>query len=141
VPEQTLKWSKAVQHAHKMNLPLKCEHCGGEVHHFAQINTAMHAFIVGPDGKFSPLTRDHIMPKSFGGTYARTNIRLLCEYCNGRRGNNATIMQIVAGVASLLEHRRVLLHRPQRLSNQPKRLAFLQPQKLLKQLRCCGNLC
>lgn len=35
---------------------------------------------------FEELTRDHIIPKSIGGSNRPSNIRPLCAPCNGRRG-------------------------------------------------------
>ena len=32
------------------------------------------------------LSVDHITPRSFGGTSERSNLRVLCTTCNGRRG-------------------------------------------------------
>lgn len=37
---------------------------------------------------FTQLTRDHIIPKSLGGTEAVRNGQCLCEPCNGRKGSN-----------------------------------------------------
>ncbi|WP_160312278.1 HNH endonuclease [Streptacidiphilus albus] len=35
----------------------------------------------------NPLTGDHIVPLSKGGTNAPTNVRVLCRTCNSTRGN------------------------------------------------------
>ena len=32
-------------------------------------------------------TVDHIVPKSFGGTKRLTNLLVVCQDCNGKRGN------------------------------------------------------
>ncbi len=36
------------------------------------------------------MTRDHIIPKSLGGTDVVENLRPACEVCNGVRGNSLT---------------------------------------------------
>ncbi|WP_369826057.1 HNH endonuclease [Kitasatospora sp. MBT66] len=38
----------------------------------------------------NPLTGDHIIPVSRGGTNEPRNIRVLCRTCNSRRGNRMT---------------------------------------------------
>jgi len=41
-------------------------------------------------GKLVLMNRDHIIPRSLGGTDAIENLRPACEVCNGRRGNAIT---------------------------------------------------
>ena len=41
-------------------------------------------------GKLVLMNRDHIIPRSLGGTDAIENLRPACEICNGRRGNQIT---------------------------------------------------
>jgi len=40
------------------------------------------------DGRLVLMNRDHIIPKSLGGTDAVENLRPACEICNGKRGNS-----------------------------------------------------
>lgn len=44
------------------------------------------------NGKVSPknATRDHVVPKSLGGTNHRSNIKLAHASCNSKRGNELT---------------------------------------------------
>jgi hypothetical protein len=40
-----------------------------------------------PGGRITMMTRDHIIPRSLGGSDAVQNLRPGCEDCNGARGN------------------------------------------------------
>lgn len=41
---------------------------------------------VNTSGRDVLFTRDHIIPKVFGGNDDITNFRIMCEFCNGERG-------------------------------------------------------
>ncbi|MFE4355120.1 HNH endonuclease [Kitasatospora sp. NPDC056800] len=47
--------------------------------------------------KDNPLTGDHIIPVSRGGTNEPRNIRVLCRRCNSRRGNRTNAKGPLAG--------------------------------------------
>lgn len=40
-----------------------------------------------PNGTFVMMTKDHILPRSKGGTDALENLQPMCKRCNGRKGN------------------------------------------------------
>lgn len=46
----------------------------------------MRCHLCGKQLKIGKLTFDHIIPKSKGGTKARTNMKLACVRCNHQRG-------------------------------------------------------
>ena len=39
------------------------------------------------DGELILMTKDHIVPKSHGGTNASNNLQTMCEECNNNKGN------------------------------------------------------
>jgi len=43
-------------------------------------------------GLANSATRDHILPKSFGGTWAWNNMTCACRDCNSSRGNKPVIL-------------------------------------------------
>jgi 5-methylcytosine-specific restriction endonuclease McrA len=41
-------------------------------------------------GVWAPLTKDHIIPRSHGGTNALANMQLICKECNTEKGDSLT---------------------------------------------------
>lgn len=76
---------------------IKCEQCGvfGEViltfkqRTEPEYRRRICCFAFGTK-QLIPLTRDHVLPKSLGGTDGASNMRLLCQQCNAGRGNAVT---------------------------------------------------
>ena len=74
---------------------LRCIECGLLGLYFArerskyQDTTKYHynLYGIGPDGKEVMLTKDHIIPKSHGGSNASDNMQTMCKPCNERKGN------------------------------------------------------
>jgi aspartate carbamoyltransferase regulatory subunit len=135
-------WSKAVQFAQRTEQHLKCSCCGAEVEHFDVVSDVLCAMVKGPDGNYTPLTRDHILPKSFGGTRHKNNIRIMCRYCNQKRGNSVSLFQLIVGATRFGKNEwgdQIKITNT-KLPNQPNRLKLLRPNKLIKQLRCCGMI-
>lgn len=77
--------------------PIKCWSCGCEADRWVadrgQNNHVGHPVLnlYGiKDDCVVLINRDHIIPKSLGGTDAIENLRAACEVCNGARGNALT---------------------------------------------------
>ena len=78
--------------------PLKCWACGAEATCFV-VNKGRNDKLGSPTldlfgtnaaGQLVLLTRDHIIPKSVGGSDTVANLRVGCSPCNGARGNLMT---------------------------------------------------
>jgi hypothetical protein len=77
--------------------PIKCWECGCVADRW--VADKGRNDLVGPpvlnlygtrDGNVVLMNRDHIIPKSTGGTDFIENLRPACEICNGKRGNQLT---------------------------------------------------
>lgn len=77
---------------------LRCVFCGIEGRYFehAQPNPeqpahlALYALL---GGKPVLMTKDHIVPKSLGGSDCVGNMQTACRICNEAKGNNQSFMQ------------------------------------------------
>lgn len=76
--------------------PMICWSCGIEANCFV-LNKGRNDLIRPPvldlfshttDGRYVLITRDHIIPKSYGGSNENGNLRVGCTNCNGARGND-----------------------------------------------------
>jgi hypothetical protein len=47
----------------------------------------LNLYSKGEDGSYMLMTRDHIIPRSYGGVDAVENLRMACSQCNSDRGN------------------------------------------------------
>ncbi len=61
-------------------------------------------FAQRPDGSMKMMTKDHILPKSLGGTNQLTNLRAMCRTCNGNRGNTVTNREMIEMCANAKSH-------------------------------------
>ena len=48
------------------------------------------------NGKLTLMTQDHIIPASLGGSNELSNLRVMCQHCNVKRGNKVTIAELLA---------------------------------------------
>lgn len=70
-----------------------CVNCGLQGKFFAIEATKgrddwhLNLYAVRPDGTEVLMTRDHIKPKSLGGSNGLTNSQPMCSPCNGKKGN------------------------------------------------------
>lgn len=78
----------------KRTVPLMCSFCGIKGLYFALEKhekvekNGWHFNLYGiKDGKETMLTVDHIIPKAHGGSNKLTNMQVLCEPCNVRKGS------------------------------------------------------
>lgn len=75
------------------NQPLKCWSCGIEAtcfianKHPNDVVSKPVLDLFAEDNGFVLMTRDHIIPRSLGGSNAIANLRVGCSPCNGERGN------------------------------------------------------
>jgi hypothetical protein len=75
--------------------PIRCWHCGCEADRWIsekgrndhQGHPDLNLYASGEQG-IVLMTRDHIIPKSLGGTDDWRNMRPGCDTCNGNRGNH-----------------------------------------------------
>jgi len=83
-------------HLHKTGGRLKCWHCGVEASMFIANkgqrdipakSPILDLYAVDKVGRPILMTRDHIIPKSYGGSDDVRNLRVGCGPCNHGRGN------------------------------------------------------
>lgn len=55
-------------------------------------------------GVLQIMTKDHILPKSFGGGNRLTNMRAMCYSCNTKRGNTVGNKELVEMVVNIRQH-------------------------------------
>lgn len=132
---KSVVWSKIVKYV-PVKSKMVCEHCGAFVHHFTIDGQVVRPIVLRKDGTFDILTRDHIIPRSKGGTLARDNVRVLCRTCNNERGNYLRLEELVRVAANF-----PTLKIPNRHQTKPKvnRFRFHNPTKFKNQL--LGNGC
>ena len=73
---------------------VKCSFCNREGKIFKlvrdvktrQNNMKPHFNLYAEDGTL--MTKDHILPKSYGGSNTKHNLRTMCAKCNSNRGNS-----------------------------------------------------
>ena len=58
-----------------------CVYCGAEIARDEEMISAGNGAYVAPPGKVAP-TRDHVIPRSRGGSNHSSNIVLSCHSCN-----------------------------------------------------------
>lgn len=76
--------------------PLKCFECGCEGTHFMiERHKNEDYYHINPYAGDKLLTWDHIIPRSLGGSNHVHNGRVACEACNGKRGNEMTIAELL----------------------------------------------
>ncbi|MBV5347812.1 HNH endonuclease [bacterium] len=73
---------------------LECVECGIKGLHFwaekqeGQINNHLNLYGIDKHGDEILMTKDHIIPKSKGGSESLKNMQTMCTRCNGKKGNN-----------------------------------------------------
>lgn len=75
---------------------LKCCTCGIEGKYFAKERSLpvvsdkfhLNLYAVNEEGKEILMTKDHIIPKSKGGSDNLENMQTMCEICNNKKGNH-----------------------------------------------------
>lgn len=76
--------------------PLKCYCCGIEATHFSiERHRNDHVYHINCYSNDSMMTWDHIIPKSLGGSNHPDNGRVACEPCNGKRGNEMSMHELL----------------------------------------------
>jgi hypothetical protein len=76
------------------NKGVKCTYCGREgkvfileKSHKSDISPHFNLYAIEPNGSLVLMTRDHIIPKSRGGSSIHTNLQPLCCKCNCKKDN------------------------------------------------------
>ncbi|MEM2159450.1 MAG: HNH endonuclease [Candidatus Nitrosotenuis sp.] len=67
-----------------------CVGCGAEGTHFEHSLEFGLVLFTNKNGKKVKMTRDHIIPKSLGGTDMFDNLQVMCEECNCRKADNVS---------------------------------------------------
>lgn len=73
----------------------KCALCNRKItycllqRHESQNSSSAHFNFFSEEGTL--FTKDHIVPKSMGGTNRLTNLQTMCVSCNGKKGNGTEI--------------------------------------------------
>lgn len=134
-----VRWSSVHKYVGDLG-DTKCALCGAPAHH-VEISKQKELdgrwihyahIMVMKNNKPARLNRDHIFPKSFGGTLHHDNIRLTCWVCNTQRDRKMTLHDLVhvarhfdttATLVKLLDD-----------TGKKSRLTLCNPQKLLRQL-------
>ena len=75
---------------------MQCVKCGIKGNFFS-LEKAKHDYTahvphfnlynISDDFKFTLMTKDHILPRSKGGSDLLSNMQCMCEHCNSRKGN------------------------------------------------------
>lgn len=79
---------------------LDCVCCGRKGTHFRiqrtkNSNENYHIGLWSDDG--IQMTKDHIIPKSFGGADNLNNMQTMCDRCNSKKSNKISIYDILKG--------------------------------------------
>ena len=79
---------------------LDCVCCGRKGTHFRiqrtkNSNENYHIGLWSDDG--IQMTKDHIIPKSFGGVDNLNNMQTMCDRCNSKKSNKISIYDILKG--------------------------------------------
>lgn len=83
---------------------IKCVNCGLEGQWFYKcrqendVNYHLELF-VEKNGKLLKMTKDHILPSSKGGADHLSNMQVMCEECNGKKGNNLNLKDRLKGIS------------------------------------------
>ena len=79
-----------------------CSECGREGRFFllqksnsSSRNNTYHFGLWSED--LVQMTKDHIVPKSLGGTNTLENFKTMCEICNSKKGNTCTDKDLIEG--------------------------------------------
>lgn len=83
---------------HLKGQPITCHFCGCQADRWVAEkgrrdklgHPVLNLFATGRDSGIVMMTRDHIIPKSLGGTDAVANLRPACGPCNEGRSNDVT---------------------------------------------------
>lgn len=88
-----------------------CQHCGVKGTHIIYYrhknepeNTVHVDTIAVSKTNVILLTKDHILPKSLGGSNKPSNLRVLCRPCNLKRGNTLNDVEVANIVTHLKDH-------------------------------------
>ena len=78
---------------------IKCVKCGVEADVFFLESRGddyphLNAYKLMDNGEHLLFTKDHIIPKSKGGPDHLSNMQIMCERCNQRKGNTYTETQL-----------------------------------------------
>jgi hypothetical protein len=94
VKGKTFKLNSGSARYHTFHKSLKCVSCGKvanvayiEKNHLSEVIPHVNLYHKDENGKFTLFTKDHIIPKSKGGTDDLTNLQTMCSPCNFIKGN------------------------------------------------------
>lgn len=122
----------------------KCAKCGAEAKYGAiekiyGVRDRFHLNVyVEKDGKDYCLTKDHIYPRALGGFDILENYQVLCERCNGNKGNKTTMTldeavergltsyEAAAAAQTVIEERKKLIELESATAKQRRKLKEAQ---------------